>query len=226
MTVCRSRRVCGLLLLCLLLSFSLPLSLDAQTPEPTSSKKVMIEAWLDEMLAQMTTADKVGQLFLVTFRGNDLEAGSAVADLVQRLRVGGVILSPENENFVNDTSTPEQVLSLTTALQRLAFTQSFPITVTQSVPVTVTSPLGETGSSAASEPLTVSTSVTVSNVITLPPQGIPLFVAASQEGDGYPYTAFRGGFTPLPSPMAVGATWDEENAEAIGRIVGQELSAV
>ncbi|RME49215.1 MAG: hypothetical protein D6791_01260 [Chloroflexi bacterium] len=56
--------------------------------------------------------------------------------------------------------------------------------------------------------------------------GIPLFVAVDHEGDGYPYTRLRNGFTPLPSAMAIGATWDPTNAERVGEIAGHELAAV
>lgn len=56
--------------------------------------------------------------------------------------------------------------------------------------------------------------------------GIPLFVAVDHEGDGFPYTRLRSGFTPLPSAMAIGATWDPTNAERVGEIAGHELAAV
>ncbi len=56
--------------------------------------------------------------------------------------------------------------------------------------------------------------------------GIPLFVAIDHEGDGFPYTRITGGITPLPSQMAIGATWDTANAEAVGQLVGQELSVM
>ncbi|MBE7474379.1 MAG: hypothetical protein DPW09_30730 [Anaerolineae bacterium] len=56
--------------------------------------------------------------------------------------------------------------------------------------------------------------------------GIPLFVAIDQEGDAYPYTRITGGVTPLPSQMAIGATWDTGKAEAVGQIVGEELAAM
>ncbi len=56
--------------------------------------------------------------------------------------------------------------------------------------------------------------------------GIPLFIAVDHEGDGDPFTHLREGFTAIPSPMALGATWDPANVEAIGTIVGQELAAV
>ncbi|NJN96173.1 MAG: glycoside hydrolase family 3 protein [Anaerolineales bacterium] len=56
--------------------------------------------------------------------------------------------------------------------------------------------------------------------------GIPLFVAIDQEGDAYPYTRITGGVTPIPSQMALGATWDTAKAEAVGQIVGEELRAM
>jgi beta-N-acetylhexosaminidase len=225
MIVRRGQLFSAFLLLCLVGSFARPFSSAAQTPEPKPTASADEEAWLDKTLAHMSTADKVGQLFLVTFYGSEVEASSDIAHLVQALRVGGVILAPENENFANDATTPAQVLGLTTNLQELAFSESSPITVTQTVPVTITAPAAESVPSTTT-PLTITTMVTVTNVFTLPAQGIPLFVAASQDGDGYPYTAMRGSFTDVPSDMAVGATWNDENARLVGQIVGQELSAV
>jgi beta-N-acetylhexosaminidase len=74
--------------------------------------------------------------------------------------------------------------------------------------------------------VTASAVVSVSEVLTKPAQNIPLLIAVSQEGNGYPYTDLRSGFTPLASLMALGATWDETNARLIGELVGRELSAV
>lgn len=56
--------------------------------------------------------------------------------------------------------------------------------------------------------------------------GIPLFIAIESGGDGAPTTWLRAGMTAVPSPLALGATWNPDNAEAVGQIVGQELSAV
>jgi len=56
--------------------------------------------------------------------------------------------------------------------------------------------------------------------------GVPLFVAIDHEGDGHPYTRITRGVTPIPSQMAIGATWDTAKAEAIGQIVGEELAAM
>jgi beta-N-acetylhexosaminidase len=55
---------------------------------------------------------------------------------------------------------------------------------------------------------------------------LPLFMALRQDGDGAPNSEILDGLTPAPSYMALGATWDPANAEAMGKIVGQELSAL
>ena len=203
-----------------------PVRSGAQGSEPQASPSADREVWLEEMMARMTTADKVGQLFLVSFPGSYIGEGSEVAQLVQILRVGGVLLSPAHENFGNGAFAPTQILTLTSGLQNLAFSSSYPVTLTLSVPVTVTVPVGATPSPSNRETITTTTTVTYTEVITRPPQGIPLLTAISQEGDGYPYTSLRGGFTPLPSNMAVGATWDDINASEFGMIVGSELEAV
>lgn len=57
---------------------------------------------------------------------------------------------------------------------------------------------------------------------------VPLFIGMeywplpSRPADGIP----PEGFTDLPSPMAIGATWNPTNAEIVGTIVGRELHAV
>ena len=55
---------------------------------------------------------------------------------------------------------------------------------------------------------------------------LPLLVAIDHEGDGFPFTRITGGVTALPSAMTIGATWDSSNAEAVGEVVGRELSAM
>ena len=55
---------------------------------------------------------------------------------------------------------------------------------------------------------------------------IPLFVALEQSGNGLPHTQLTGGMSPLPSPMALGATWKPEDAFNVGKVVGTELAAV
>ncbi len=52
---------------------------------------------------------------------------------------------------------------------------------------------------------------------------IPLFIGVDHDGD---FPQLRSGFTPIPNYMAIGATWDEGQAELVGSIVGMELAAV
>lgn len=54
----------------------------------------------------------------------------------------------------------------------------------------------------------------------------PLFIGISQEGDGYPTDQILEGLTPLPSEMAIGATWNTEIAKSVGGVRGSEISAL
>jgi beta-N-acetylhexosaminidase len=168
------------------------------------------EDFVQELIARMSVEERVGQLFVVTFTGSDVGSGSDIAQLIVQHRVGGVVLLSSNGNFSNQGETPLQVAQLTNGLQQFAFTASQQATgtippgtqpLTGTVPITGTLPMG-------------------------PGPYIPLFIALDHEGDGYPYTRLTNGFTALPNSMALGATWDEANAQAIGQIVGRELSAV
>jgi beta-N-acetylhexosaminidase len=129
----------------------------------------------------MTVEERVGQLFLVAFVGDDPRPGTDIAKLIQSDHVGGVVLLAANANFYNDRTTPHQVADLANSLQALAMGDGVQI---------------------------------------------PLFVAVDHEGDSYPYTRITGGTTPLPNAMAIGATWDRENARAVGQIAGLELAAM
>jgi len=55
---------------------------------------------------------------------------------------------------------------------------------------------------------------------------IPLFVGISQSGDSYPTDQILSELTPLPSQMAIGATWNTDYAQEAGKILGQELSSL
>ncbi len=174
---------------------------------------------LRALIEQMSVADRVGQLFIVDFQGNDVRPDSAIAELIRTYRIGGVILRAENGNFRNEPvegpdgqllDTPAQILILTNRLQGLAFDRAL----------------------STLQALTPSEAV---NVEPLPPQSatpftnsvrLPLFIAINQEGDGYPHTELRRAFTPLPNNMALGATWNPQAAETVGTIVGRELAAV
>jgi len=166
--------------------------------------------FVQEIIARMSVEERVGQLFVVTFAGSDVGPGSDIAQLIVQYRVGGVVLLSSNGNFSNQGDTPLQVAQLANDLQQLVFIAAQQATttippgtqpLTGTAPVTGTLPLG-------------------------PAPYIPLLIALDHEGDGYPYTRLTNGFTALPNNMTLGATWDEANAQAIGQIVGRELSAV
>lgn len=162
---------------------------------------------VEQMISHMTVEERVGQLFLVTFMGNQAPPDSDIAELIQTYRVGGVALLASNGNIVNRGDAPRQTAELVNQLQQLS--------------------LGAPPLESKYPPLPPASVVTPTQPIT--PTGevhVPLFIAVDHEGDGYPYTRLRSGFTPVPSNMAIGATWSPALAEAVGTIVGAELRAV
>ena len=55
---------------------------------------------------------------------------------------------------------------------------------------------------------------------------IPLFIATTHAGNGQPHTQIALGTTPLPSYMALGATWNSDFTRQVGEIAGSELSTM
>lgn len=62
------------------------------------------------MLANMTPAEKVGQLFLVTFDGTTTADTSAIYDLITNYHLGGVVLNSENGNFTDEIGDAWQLI--------------------------------------------------------------------------------------------------------------------
>jgi beta-N-acetylhexosaminidase len=162
---------------------------------------------VETLLAAMSPAERVGQLFLVTFQGDRVTDQSAIADLVANYHIGGVVLSNANDNFTgygDPANTLQQTLDLTTALQRLALSGE----------VEVVPPDG-----VNDDPLPPPV------VPGLPANPVPLLIATMNDGDSTGSTNQVSGFTPLPSNMALGATWRPEYARDMGQIAGAELNA-
>jgi beta-N-acetylhexosaminidase len=145
-------------------------------------------------LKKMTPQEKIGQLFLVTFTGSSADTTSQIYDLIFNNNIGGVVLSNANDNFTAIPDTIQNAQKLISDLQRISWEKSKVYIVNE---------------------------VTNTN---LPGNYIPLFVGTSQEGDGYPTDQILSGLTPLPSQMAIGATWHPELSKKIGQVAGQELS--
>jgi len=170
-------------------------------------------AQFDPVLALMQTLsveEKVGQLFLVTFIGQNVEPESDIVQLITDYHIGGVVLLESNGNIVNEGVSLRQTAELVNGLQGWAWAASQAITGTLAISVSRSLPYS---------PQLLADAF---------PNGtfLPLLVALDHEGDGYPFTRLTNGFSPVPNNMAIGATWKEEHAQAMGAIVGQELSAV
>ncbi len=195
-------RLANLLLLLALLLNLAPRQAALAQPAPVDVRAV---------LEAMTIADRIGQLFVVTLQGDDVSPDSVIAELILDYRVGGVLLSPARSNFRNlnadgtPADTPQQVARLTNQLQTLAFDGVLPAEATLAPQTADVQPLA----------------VPESRGVTL-----PLLIGVSQDGNGFPHSSLRSGFTMLPSSMALGATWNTEDAAAAGSIVGSELAAV
>jgi beta-N-acetylhexosaminidase len=69
---------------------------------------------VDDLLASMSTRDKLGQCFMVWFRGP--EVSPEISEMIEKYRIGGVILYSVSGNVEN----PGQLRRLTVGLQRLA----------------------------------------------------------------------------------------------------------
>ena len=147
------------------------------------------DAFIAGLLQRMSPEARIGQLFIVAFDGSDTAASSDIADLILNYHIGGVILSADHGNIIdNGDRTPIDVARLTSSLQLLALT---------------TNPDAQTAT---------------------PP--IPLLIALEQDGGGPAYSAITSGLTPQPNPMAIGATWNPADAQAVGQVVGAEMSVI
>ncbi|HZD56678.1 MAG TPA: glycoside hydrolase family 3 N-terminal domain-containing protein [Anaerolineales bacterium] len=146
------------------------------------------------LLQGLTPEERVGQLFLVGFQGTDAGPDSQIYDLITHHHIGGVILTAENDNFEAQPQTLTGIVKLIRQLQNDEWS------ATQSTQV----------NPGTNEEFT--------------PAFIPLLIGVSQEGDGAPYDQIINGLTPLPSQMAIGATWQSDLARQVGAVLGKELS--
>ena len=158
----------------------------ALTATPSPSPQDDLETQVQTILDQLSIEERVGQLFMVTFVGQNAYPEDAIAKLIRDYKIGGVVMLELNNNVDNDAeNTPAQVAHLSNQLQ----TRAYEATQHQDF-------------------------------------FLPLFVAIDHEGDGFPLTRLRHGFTPIPSTLALGATWSPDDVQAVGAVIGQELAAV
>jgi beta-N-acetylhexosaminidase len=182
------------LVIALLSAAFYPVGSKALAQTPTASDPA-VKAKL--LLQKLTPEEKVGQLFIVTFKGRDVTSqDSKIMDFVTNKFLGGVVLTAANDNFTGPTGTLDELLQMTNDLQQDKISGS---------QKSVTNPITKQ---------------------VFAPQYIPLFIGISQEGDQFPNDQIINGVTPLPDLMSIGATWNTKLAERVGTTMGQELSAL
>ncbi len=151
---------------------------------------------VDLVFNAMSAEERVGQLFLVDLNGIDVGEGSKINDLIVNYHIGGVILTAANNNFTDSPNTIKAAYDLIARLQRVEW---------------------EDSNTRRADPITGEQ---------VQHRYVPLFVGISQDGNGYPGDQIFTGLTPLPSQMAIGASWDTSLAEQAGEVQGRELSAL
>lgn len=149
-----------------------------------------------QLLSSMTPEERVGQLFLVTFIGTKAGEESQIYDLIANYHVGGVALLAANDNFTAAPTTLADAHSLIASLQEVE-------RLVSATPVLDS----DTGKMVL-------------------PAYVPLWIGIAQEGNGAPTDQILNGLTPLPSEMALGATWQTDLAEQAGAVAGSELAAL
>jgi beta-N-acetylhexosaminidase len=148
------------------------------------------------LLETMSPEEKVGQLFLVTFQGTQTGEDSNIYKLITEQHVGGVVLRADNDNFAGADETVMAAHDTIMSLQQLNWQYGY-------------SGKGQNASGTQQAD-----------------HYVPLFVGITQEGDLAPYDQILNGLTILPNEMAIGATWDPQNAETVGSILGAELKTL
>jgi len=148
------------------------------------------------LLPKLTVEERIGQLFLVTFKGSSVDDRSQIYDLIVNHHVGGLVLLRENDNFSDEGDILASTYAMISGVQQAEW---------QASQQTVVSPT--TG-------------------VSFTPQYVPLFVGISQEGDASGYNQILSGVTSLPSLMSIGAAWDPELARQVGQIMGRDLSSL
>lgn len=185
-----------LVLTLLLSTLALP---TAPRPKETGppAPPVQREQQINQIIDSLTPEERVGQLMLVTFDGY-LGPASPVIELITDYNIGGVLLLAEHDNIIGPINTPRLVQSLANDLQNAAYDATL----------------------SAVDP------ATPSDPDKTPRPFVPLFVGTIHSGNGQPGTQIANGTTPLPSQMAIGATWEPEYARQVGQIAGAELEAM
>jgi beta-N-acetylhexosaminidase len=149
-----------------------------------------------DVIERLPPRRRVGQLVVVSFPGTELGEEAAITGLIQEYGVGGVLLRPSNDNFGASSIDAGDMLSMTNHLQEAAWYSSRTL-------------IG-----------------TPTDVLPYQTSFLPLFIGIEPQVDGLPVTSFISDTSTLPSPLALGATWNRALSEAAGQVLGRELAVL
>ena len=190
------KRLLGFATVRILLAITMLLPLAVPVLAAPSLQTDSPEALAQAVLDSMTPQERVGQLFLVTFEGNEITEESAIYDLITQYHIGGVVLNRELDNFVDAPNTLQSAYNLIFDIQQAE----------------------RSASESEQSDLQSGESFT--------PVYVPILVGLSQEGDGYPNDQLLNALSPQPNAMTLGATWQAELAAQAGEVLGRELAAL
>ena len=151
----------------------------------------------EALLARMSPEERVGQLFLVTFEGREIDDDAPIYDLIVNHHVSGVLLDRANDNFSPQPNTLEDLSALTSGLKELNRQASLLGTI----------PNPQEPSSQ-------------------PPVYVPLFITMELSSSSDLYSQILDGLSEIPTEMAIGATWESSLAFQAGSTSGRELEAL
>jgi beta-N-acetylhexosaminidase len=89
----------------------------AQTPAPPEAQSALV----DRVVASLSIDERIGQVVMVNFVGDDVSAQSDIAALIRDFKVGSLYITSSNGNIVNRGDTAGQLAALTNGLQQRAY---------------------------------------------------------------------------------------------------------
>lgn len=75
-------------------------------------------------LSNLSPEERVGQLFIVTFRGSDTSPPTPIYEFISRYHIGGVVLDRDNDHFTNPEQIPSDCWTLIRELQSIEYDSS------------------------------------------------------------------------------------------------------
>jgi beta-N-acetylhexosaminidase len=173
---------CAALMLCLSLTM------------PRIARGQGVDEDVEALLARMSPMERVGQLFVVGFPGSSVSQESAILDLIQRYRIGGVVLTGGNQSLGSSEVGAEALHDLIAVLQSAALSPEIPITAT---------PTAQASGEANASTVTASPSPQATVGASLSPQATAEVNATATASPSPQATAEAGGSaSPTPETAA------------------------